>query len=166
MRAGIALGSNLGDRLSTLRSAREEILALPQLEPPVLTSGAYETEPVNCGPGAPKFINAVLEVGYEGSALELLRALRTIERALGRPADHPRNASRTLDLDLLYFGDMVTANDELELPHPRMHERPFVLAPLSDIRPALILPNQTRTIASLLADLADSQPLVRITVKW
>ncbi|MEP6956060.1 MAG: 2-amino-4-hydroxy-6-hydroxymethyldihydropteridine diphosphokinase [Chthoniobacterales bacterium] len=104
MRAGIALGSNLGDRLAQLSAARLQLSALPEVQPPILASPVYETEPVGCEPGAPPFLNAVVEVDYDGDPYTLLAALRQIEAALGRPAVHARNASRTLDLDLLYLG--------------------------------------------------------------
>ena len=165
-RAGIALGSNLGDRLATLSSARSEICRLPAIQEPVLASAVYETEPVGCEPGAPRFLNAVMEVGYAGDAHALLGELRRIEATLGRPAAHARNTSRTVDLDLLYFADLTLAGDELQLPHPRMHERRFVLEPLRDIRPALVLPSQTKRVAELLAELPATPPLVRVTSEW
>jgi len=166
MRAGIALGSNLGDRLAALARARQQISDLAQLEPPLLASSVYESEPVACEPDAPKFLNAVIEIGYRGTALHLLGELRRIEAAAGRPSVHARNRSRTLDLDLLYFGDAKTADAELELPHPRMQARRFVLEPLNEIRPALVLPTQTETSAALLAQLSETPPLVRMTSKW
>ena len=165
-RAGIALGSNLGDRLATLSSARREIAHLRAIEQPVLASAVYETEPVGCEPGAPPFLNAVIEIGYAGDAHELLRELRRIEATLGRPAAHARNTSRTVDLDLLYFGDMTLADNELQLPHPRMHTRRFVLEPLSDISSELILPLHSKTVAELLADLPATPPLVRVASEW
>ena len=166
MRAGIALGSNLGDRLGTLSNARREIEQLLDIEPPTLASAVYETQPVGCEPGAPEFLNAVIEVGYTGAARELLEQLRQIESALGRPAAHARNTSRTVDLDLLYFGDMQLADPDLQLPHPRMHERRFVLEPLHDIRPELVLPRHGQSVAQLLARLPATEPLVRVASQW
>jgi 2-amino-4-hydroxy-6-hydroxymethyldihydropteridine diphosphokinase len=166
MRAGIALGSNLGDRLGNLSMARRQISALPQVQPPVLASAAYETEPVACEPGAPKFLNAVMEIEYAGEPEELLRELRGIESALGRTAAAARNVSRTADLDLLYFGDVQVSGAELELPHPRMHGRRFVLEPLAEIRPELILPAQSVTVAELLHQIPDTEPLVRFASEW
>lgn len=166
VRAGIALGSNLGDRLANLRAARERIDNLPGIERPLLASAVYETEPVGCAADAGPFFNAVIELGYQGDALALLRQLREIEAELGRPPAHARNASRTLDLDLLYFGAEIDAQPELELPHPRMVERRFVLEPLAAIRPELILPRQTESVASLLARLSDTAPLLRVAAQW
>ncbi|MFN2508311.1 MAG: 2-amino-4-hydroxy-6-hydroxymethyldihydropteridine diphosphokinase [Chthoniobacterales bacterium] len=165
-RAGIAFGSNLGDRLAQLKAARQRLSALAGIEPPLLASAVYETEPVNCEPDAPAFLNAVVEIGYSRAPLELLQELRDIEAALGRPAAHVRNVSRTLDLDLLYFGDLEMARPELQLPHPRMHERRFVLEPLSDIRADLILPRQELNVATLLQQLPPAQRLVRVTSEW
>ena len=161
MRTGVALGSNLGDRLANLRTARKAILQLPGVTPPVLASAIYETEPIGCEPDAGKFLNAVLEFDYEGNPLELLKRLGELEQALGRLPDRPRNVSREIDLDLLYFGATKIDKEELQLPHPRMHLRRFVLQPLADIRPDLVLPNQTKTVRELLAQLDESGKVVR-----
>ena len=166
MRAGIALGSNLGDRLGMLRTARAAIERLPKAEKPVLASSIYETAPVDCEPGAPAFLNAVMEIGHAGSADELLKQLREIEATLGRPLEHAKNTSRTVDLDLLYFGDVAIRRPDLQLPHPRMHERRFVLQPLSEIRPELVLPEQTESVARLLARLPETPPLLRVASEW
>jgi 2-amino-4-hydroxy-6-hydroxymethyldihydropteridine diphosphokinase len=166
MRAGIALGTNLGDRLSNFRQARTEIEALNKVSGPFLASAIYETEPVGCEPGAPKFLNAVIEFEYAGSAQELLGQLAAIERSLGRPAEHKKNSSRPIDLDLLYFGRAEIEMSGLRLPHPGITERQFVLRPLADIRPDLILPNQTEPIRALLARLPDSPAVVRLETEW
>ena len=155
MRAGLALGSNLGDRLAQLRLARERVLALPDVSGPALGSRVYETEPVGSGPDAGAYLNAVLEVEYDGQPISLLDELQRIEADFGRPSKRPRNAPRTLDLDLLYAGNLVLSNDEVVIPHPRLHLRRFVLTPLADVRPDLILPGQHHTVAELLARLDD-----------
>jgi 2-amino-4-hydroxy-6-hydroxymethyldihydropteridine diphosphokinase len=166
MRAAIALGSNVGDRAAMLRAARARIENLTALERPVLASAMYETEPVGCEPGAGNFLNAVIEIGYAGDATELLAALRVIERDLGRPSIHPRNVSRTIDLDLLYYGDLTFDTPALQLPHPRLHERAFVLRPLAEIRPDLQLPNQTVSVVTLLTRLSETSDLVRTDTEW
>ena len=166
MRTGIALGSNLDNRREYLHLAREKILQIAHGNAPFLFSWLYETDPIGCEPGAKKFLNAVMEMGYEGEPRELLSELRRIEEALGRDPDHARNASRTVDLDLLYFGDCVIDDTELQLPHPRLHERRFVLAPLVDIRPDLILPGQTVPVRTLLENLADDSAVVRVADEW
>src|SRR5436189_6427934 len=118
MRAGVALGSSLGERLANLRNARKDISALSGVFPPVRSSGIYETDPVGCEKGAGKFLNAVIEFGYSGEPDVLLHALAAIEKMLGRSETHARNVSRTIDLGLLYFGELVIDTAELRLPHP------------------------------------------------
>ena len=166
MRTAVALGSNLGDRLANSRSARKAILDLPNVKPPMLSSAIYETDPIGCEPDAGKFLNAVLEFDYEGDPLDLLKNLKEIESALGRPPNHPRNISRKIDIDLLYCGDTATDAEELQLPHPRMHLRKFVLQPLADIRPDLVLPGQTKTVRELLAQIGDSGKVVHSIDRW
>ncbi len=166
MRAGVALGSNLGERLANLRNAREDIAALGGVRPPMRASAIYETEPVGCEKGAARFLNAAIEFGYAGEAQELLRELAAIEKLLGRPAPHARNVSREIDLDLLYFGDLEIETAELQLPHPRVTEREFVLRPLADITPDLVLPKQTESVHALLFRLISAGAVVRITTEW
>jgi 2-amino-4-hydroxy-6-hydroxymethyldihydropteridine diphosphokinase len=158
-RTGIALGSNRGDRLANLRRGRNAIAAFGT--GPLLVSRVYETDPVDCEPDSPSFLNAVLEIGFDGNPLDLLADLQRIESDAGRPILRPLNAPRTLDLDLLYCGDRTLSTERLTLPHPRLHERRFVLAPLHDIRPDLILPNQTVPVAALLAALTP-EPRARV----
>ena len=166
MRTGVALGSNLGDRLANLRAARESIVDLANVKPPVLSSPVYETEPIDCEPGAGKFLNAVLEIEYDGDPSELLEQLVRVEESLGRERDHARNISRKIDIDLLYAGDLSVKSQRLQLPHPRMHLRRFVLLPLADIRPDLRLPDQTKTVRDLLAQIKDSTKVMSFVEKW
>jgi len=166
MKVGVALGSNLDDRLQNLRAARQAIAELPGISSPLLSSSIYETEPVDCEPGATKFLNAVLELDYQGDPITLWRGLKKIESSLGRPPNHERNVSRNIDIDLLYFGDVKIDTGELVLPHPRMHLRRFVLQPLAEIDPDLLLPNQTKTVRELLASLRESAKVVRFTNDW
>ncbi len=166
MRAGVAVGSNLGDRLANLRNARRDIAALQGVLPPMRSSAIYETEPVGCEKGAAKFLNAAIEFGYEGEAQDLIARPGGIERLLGRSATHARNISRTIDLDLLYFGDLEIQTAELQLPHPRITEREFVLRPLADIRPDLVLPKQTEPVSALLLQLTSTGAVVRFAAEW
>ncbi len=166
MRAGIALGANLGDCVRSLTTARTQVFALADAVEPFLSSALYETEPVDCESGAEKFLNAVIEIGYDGPSRALLEELRKIERALGRPAEHERNRSRTIDLDLLYHGARTIDESDLQLPHPRLHLRGFVLQPLAEIRPNLVLPGQSKTIHELSEDLAPSPSVVRSARQW
>ena len=166
MRTAVALGSNIGDRLENLRAARKAILSLTDIKPPVLSSAVYETEPVGCEPGAGKFLNAVVEFEYDGDPARLLRQLIQIEEALGRKRDHRQNVSRTIDIDLLYCGDKQVNNERLLLPHPRLHLREFVLRPLADIRPNLILPGKKKTVKESLARVQKSGDVVRCADAW
>ena len=166
MRVAVALGSNLGDRLDNLRAARKQIVDLTDVRPPVLSSAVYETDPVDCEPGAQKFFNAVVEFDYEGDPVNLWKQLAAIEVTLGRPPNHPRNVSRKIDIDLLYFGDTKIDRKELQLPHPRMHLRKFVLQPLAEIRPDLILPTGKKRVRELLAQFDDTCNVVRLTNEW
>lgn len=166
MRVAIAIGSNLGDRLANCRRARKLLLEIDDLRGPVRASRLYETEPIACEPGAAPFLNGVIEVEYGGAPQTLLAALQSIEVQMGRSSRHPRNASRKIDLDVLYAGDLVLATDAITLPHPRMHTRRFVLAPLADVRPELVLPGQTQTVSELLAGLNDPASVSVFATNW
>ena len=115
--------------------------------------------------GRREILNAVIEFGYAGQPIELRRELAAIERVLGRPAAHERNVSRPIDLDLLYFGDVIIETAELRLPHPRIVDREFVLRPLADIRPDLVLPGQTEAVDVLLLRLPMTG-VVRLDLEW
>jgi len=166
MRTAVALGSNVGNRLENLRAARKAIFDLATIKPPILSSAVYETEPVGCELGAGKFLNAVVEFEYGGDPARLLEQLIQIEEALGRKRDHPKNVSRTIDIDLLYCGERRINDERLRLPHPRLHLRNFVLRPLADIRPDLILPSQKRGIRELLTEVEQSGEVIRFAEEW
>jgi 2-amino-4-hydroxy-6-hydroxymethyldihydropteridine diphosphokinase len=134
---GISLGSNLGDRIVHLRTAVERLAPLRSSDH-LLLSPVFETEPVDCPEGSGAFYNAVIEIETKLPPLELLAATQAIERALGRPEVRAVNAPRTVDLDLLYYDDLAMMAPGLELPHPRMFQRAFVLKPLAAIRPDLV----------------------------
>ncbi len=165
MKIGVALGSNLGDRMVNLRAARRAVVDLVG-DKNLLASPVYETEPVGCEPGAEKFLNAVLEIEYDGDPTELLDHMIKIEEALGRKRNHVSSVSRKIDIDLLYADDLSVENEKLHLPHPRMHQRRFVLQPLADIRPELVLPGQTKPVRELLAELKDSATMTRFAENW
>jgi 2-amino-4-hydroxy-6-hydroxymethyldihydropteridine diphosphokinase len=164
---GIALGSNLGDRLGQLREAVKLMLSrLPQARL-VAAAPLYESAPVGCPDGSGAFLNSVVEIEAPIAPHELLRVLRRIESDLGRPNEHAHHAPRRIDLDILYCGGITIDDEDLELPHPRLAERRFVLQPLADIRPDLVLPGRTETIAKLLGRLApDGPPLRLVTRNW
>ncbi len=166
MRAAIAFGSNMGDRLQLLRHARACLVASHMLAPPLLMSRVYLTSPVDCPEGCEPFLNAVMEAELTGDAEGLMRDLHTLEEGLGRPARSRRNTPRTIDLDLLYVDDCVMNTKGLILPHPRLAERRFVLAPLADIRPGMILPGQTETVAQLLRKLRGNDTAEPLDATW
>jgi 2-amino-4-hydroxy-6-hydroxymethyldihydropteridine diphosphokinase len=159
MRVGIALGSNLHERLLLLQAARTHLYALHEDRGPFLCSRIYETEPVDCPPGSPSFLNAAIEIACTLPPLDLLIRLQSIEQTLGRPREHAFHAPRTIDLDILYYDNLHFTLPELTLPHPRISERPFVLCPLADICPDRILTGGGKSIAARLAEFpAESLP--------
>jgi 2-amino-4-hydroxy-6-hydroxymethyldihydropteridine diphosphokinase len=148
--ACIALGSNLGDPRDNLQRALEELgRAGVQVE---RRSSLYETAPVGGPAGQPPYLNAVAAVTTALPPHELLRVLNAIETGLGRVRTVP-DGPRTLDLDLLLYGDLVLDTPELTVPHPRLHERLFVLEPLVEIAPGAVHPRLGKTVARLHADL-------------
>jgi 2-amino-4-hydroxy-6-hydroxymethyldihydropteridine diphosphokinase len=136
-RAFIALGSNLQQPQQQVQQAFSELASLPKTRL-IKHSSLYRTAPVGYD-NQPDFINAAAEIETELAPLELLHALLALESTHGRERPFP-NAPRVLDLDLLLYDDMVMNTAELTLPHPRMHERGFVLLPLAEIAPDLIIP--------------------------
>lgn len=166
IRTGIALGSNVGDRGALLAEARQRILALDGIFGPVLSSPLYETDPVDSAPDSPRFINAVIELSTTLEPQQLLHSLQTIECDLGRPRVRPKNTPRTLDLDVLYYGNAKSQDPVLTLPHPRLHLRRFVLHPLHDIRPDLVPPGFNASVAELLQSLNDLAGVAMSPEQW
>lgn len=156
----VGLGANLGDRLAALQQAHRALCSLPGSEF-VAASSLYRTAPVQAR--GPEFLNAAIELRSSLSPLDLLTALQAIEAAQGRERPYP-NAPRTLDLDLLLYGQRVCASPRLCLPHPRLHQRGFVLAPLLELAPALSVPG-VGLLAPWLQRAAD-QAVQRDTAHW
>ena len=129
--AFVGLGANLGDAARALGQALHGLAALPHTEL-LRASRIYRSAPVDAG--GPDFLNAVAQLRTRLTAPDLLRALQALEGAAGRERPY-RNAPRTLDLDLLLYGDARIASAQLTVPHPRMHERAFVLLPLAELAP-------------------------------
>lgn len=152
VRAYVALGSNLGDRAGLLVRARRALEADPATRV-VAASGIWETEPVG-PPGQGPYLNAVLAIESRLPARALLDRLLEIEREAGRDraAERQRWGPRLLDLDLLLYGSTRIEEPGLEIPHPRLHERAFVLEPLCEIAPDLVHPVLDERMAALLAD--------------
>lgn len=161
------MGSNLGDRLDHLRTARKLLLQFHEgSQEEFLCSSVYETEPVDCTTGSGDFFNAVMEMECLRHPIDLLDDLQAIEQQLGRPRRRPRNAPRPIDLDILYAGNLTLNNEEIIIPHPRFHLRRFVLEPLAEIRPDLLLPGQTQTTVELLHKLPPGPRLRKIEGGW
>ena len=138
MIAYVGIGANLGDAQANVLDALGRLARLDGTTV-VHTSGLYRTAPIDSS--GPDYVNAVACIDTSFDPHELLAALQDIELAHGRERPY-RNAPRTLDLDLLLYGDQVIATESLSVPHPRMHERAFVLAPLAEVAPDLIIPGR------------------------
>jgi 2-amino-4-hydroxy-6-hydroxymethyldihydropteridine diphosphokinase len=160
--AFVALGSNLGDSQRVLREAMRKLQAI-SLQP-FLKSSLWQTLPVDCPPGSPSFVNAVTALVPDARETpeSLLAKLQVIETEFGRRPKKVLNEPRPLDLDLIAYGGETRNTLELTLPHPRAHLRRFVLQPLSEIAPALVLPGQLRTVAQLLELLPDDEKLLKL----
>ncbi|NMG28504.1 2-amino-4-hydroxy-6-hydroxymethyldihydropteridine diphosphokinase [Aromatoleum evansii] len=158
VRAFIALGANLGDTAAALDSAFAALDALPGTRL-VARSGLYRTAPIGVT-GHPDYLNAVAEVETTLPAQKLLNTLLTLEALHGRRRE-TELAPRTLDLDLLLYGDATISQPGLEIPHPRMHQRAFVLVPLAEIAPDTAIPGHGR--AADLLDAVGDQRIERVS---
>jgi 2-amino-4-hydroxy-6-hydroxymethyldihydropteridine diphosphokinase len=151
MIAWVGIGANLGDARANVLDAIERLSRLPGARL-VRASSLYRTAPIDSS--GDDYVNAVASLDTDLDAHALLQALFAIEQAHGRERPY-RNAPRTLDLDLLLYGDhIIDAAPTLIVPHPRMHERAFVLAPLAEVAPGLVIPGRG-PVAALLADAGD-----------
>jgi 2-amino-4-hydroxy-6-hydroxymethyldihydropteridine diphosphokinase len=153
--AYLGLGSNLGDRLATLQRAVDLLDGEAGIRVEA-SSRVWETEPV--GPPQPRYLNAVLRVTTDLEPLELLEACRRAESALGR-VRLERWGPRTLDVDVLLYDDRTVDEPALQIPHPRMHERAFVLAPLLELEPDPMLPGGRRVGDAAPIDVAEAVPV-------
>lgn len=155
----IGVGSNIGaDAEGPAEVVKRAIHALESLSDlPLAVSSLWASEPIDCPPGSPSFINAVVALrSRQCDALEVLRVLQNIEEGFGRTRSGVVNEARTLDLDLLSFANVELATSILTLPHPRLHLRRFVLAPLQELAATLVLPGFSQSVSSLLAALDSS----------
>ncbi|MES2308756.1 MAG: 2-amino-4-hydroxy-6-hydroxymethyldihydropteridine diphosphokinase [Verrucomicrobiota bacterium] len=151
----IALGSNLGDRGDLIREGFDFLSHSFAEEGTFKSSSILETEPVDCPPGSPRFLNAVALFKTVHSVRSILEKCQAFEKEKGRPSIRETNAPRPLDLDLIAYGNEIYSDPDLQLPHPRATQRRFVLAPLVELMPELILPLQTKSVKVLLDELQD-----------
>jgi len=148
VRAYVGVGSNLGDRWAHLASAAAFLDRSPRVNV-LRASRVYDTAPI--GPPQPRYLNAALELETELTARGLHAVLQMAENAAGRRRDGGRWTARTLDLDLLLFGQEIIVTPRLRVPHPELTVRRFVLAPLAELCPELIVPGTARSVSDLLA---------------
>lgn len=160
--AFVALGSNLGDSRSIVLEAISRLQEFS--DSPLLKSSLWQTSPVDCPPGSPPFINAVVGLAPRPSETPegLLSKLKALEKEFGRQPKKVLNEPRPLDLDLIAFRSEVRATRTLTLPHPRAHQRRFVLEPLNELAPGLILPGQSKTVQQFLSLLSNPEKVVKL----
>jgi len=155
-RVFIAIGSNLGDKISNCRRAIDEIAGFCEI---VKVSSLYETEPVG-NEDQPNFINSVAEIRTDLSPHELLTHLNRIEEKLGRVRSE-KWGPRTIDLDIIFYGDQIIKDDNLIIPHPRAHLRRFVLEPICEIAPEFIHSEIKISVLELLKNLPDNKKVIK-----
>jgi len=155
-RVFIAIGSNLGDKISNCRRAIDEIAGFCEI---VKVSSLYETEPVG-NEDQPNFINSVAEIRTDLSPHELLTHLNRIEEKLGRVRSE-KWGPRTIDLDIIFYGDQIIKDDNLIIPHPRAHLRRFVLEPICEIAPEFIHSEIKISVFELLKNLPDNKKVIK-----
>lgn len=167
MEVGLSLGSNLGDRAGHLRSARDRIAALAGVRI-IAVAPLYETEPVGVRPEHRhlKFLNTVLILAVSAPVAELHRALSAIEGDEGRVRGADKYEPRNIDIDVLYAGGSCSRDADLTLPHPRWSSRRFVVQPLADVRPELVLPGSEATVGEILAALPPGESVSLFADTW
>ncbi|HEV2695032.1 MAG TPA: 2-amino-4-hydroxy-6-hydroxymethyldihydropteridine diphosphokinase [Verrucomicrobiae bacterium] len=158
----VALGSNLGDSQQIISAAIRRLESFS--DQPLLKSSLWQTTPVDCPPGSPPFLNAVVGfIPQKGESPEtLLGKMQGLEETFGRIKKKVLNEPRPLDLDLIIFASETRNSPALTLPHPRAHLRRFVLQPLSEMAAELVLPGQSQTVSQLLAALPADETVTRI----
>ena len=161
--AFIALGSNLGDPKQNVLRAMDRLQDLSEF--PLFRSSLWQSTPVDCPPGSPRFISAVVGLmpGAKATPERLLDQLQSLEQEFGRRPKTVLNEPRPLDLDLISFRQELRDSERLTLPHPRAHLRRFVLQPLSEIAADLVLPGQFLSVRQLLGTLDSSEGLLRLS---
>jgi len=164
---GLSLGSNVGDRHALLREAYQRIIALPGVKERG-RSPIYETEPVGVAAEYQHltYLNAVILIESQAPALALLEQIHGIEAVMGRVRGSAPNLPRPIDIDILYVGSTIIKDADLCIPHPRWAERSFVVKPLSDLRPNLIIPGASQPVKTIAASLPDAHTVHLFSLKW
>ena len=163
-RAFLGFGGNIGDSIGYFRHARQQLAA----DPHISVTGAsplYRTAAIGGPADQPDYLNAVVDITTSLTPHQLLQFCQQIENNAGRTREI-HWGPRTLDIDLLLFDDLVIDDPVLSLPHPRLHERHFVLQPLNDLAPQLHHPLLAKTMANILADLPPSVGITKLNKKW
>jgi 2-amino-4-hydroxy-6-hydroxymethyldihydropteridine diphosphokinase len=155
----LCIGGNLGDRLENLEETRDFIEF--NMGDIVAVSGIYES-PAWGMEAAPDFLNQVIEISTTLNYLQLLAEIKEIEEFYGRMRTPGKYTSREMDVDILFFNDEIVETEKLTIPHPRLHERRFVLTPLAEILPDKIHPVLNKSIAELLKSCEDTSPVKRV----
>lgn len=164
---GIALGSNLGDKGSSLVAARDALRSLSSEPDSLVQAPIYSSAPVDCPESSPDFYNTVIEICYSGTPEQLIQQTQALETQLGRTVKTVHNEARVIDIDILYMDSLCFHSDSLTLPHPRLQDRRFVLQPLADIASTRILPGQDLTVLELLNRLNSNEPeLIQVLAHW
>ncbi len=167
MEIGLSLGSNMGDRLAHLKNAKAIILGSPGIVA-VAQSPVYETEPVDVPEEfrSINFLNAILIVKTLIHLHQLLRTFQFMEQKIGRVPNTVTNAPRPMDIDIIYADGLQIDEQHIVVPHPQWAKRRFVVQPLCDVRPDLVVPGQTGTVTDVLAGLNDPHKAVLFAKKW
>ena len=152
-KVAIGLGGNIGD---VPRRFEEACARLQMFLEQLTMAPLFYTKPVDCVPGTPDFCNSAVTGLFDGTPLELLAICQKLEREFGRPAEHSSRESRTLDLDILLFGEAVVALPNLVVPHPRLLQRRFALEPLAAIAGDWLIPPKMQTVADCLCAVTSS----------
>jgi 2-amino-4-hydroxy-6-hydroxymethyldihydropteridine diphosphokinase len=155
----LSLGSNLSDRAAHLASGIEELKKIPGLVFHAV-SPVYETAPAEGASGG-AFLNCAVECSYDGEPIDLLERLEEIERREGRKSKGDY-AARPLDIDIIFFGNLIINSCRLTIPHPRLYKRMFVLVPLADLDPDFSCPKTGKTIRQLLSEISDTANIVHV----
>ena len=153
----IGIGSNLGDRISYCKKAIDEISGFAKI---TQASSLYETDPIG-KEDQPNFINCIVEISTDLSPQNLLKDLNSVEEKLGR-VRHEKWGPRTIDLDIIFYNELVINDENLEIPHPRAHQRRFVLEPLSEIAPEFIHPKLNLSVSELLKKIDDHKSVKKL----